>query len=49
MLHTKVLIRIDAIVLVHHIHMIHASIEAIIDLTLVLIELVILIDVAAHH
>jgi len=46
-LHAEILVRINAIVLVHH--LIHASVEAIIDLTLVLIELIILVDIAAHY
>lgn len=45
-LHAKVLVRINAIVLIHH--LIHASVEAIIDLTLILVILIILVDVAAH-
>jgi hypothetical protein len=44
--HTKVLVRINAIILIHH--LIHTSVKAIIDLALILVVLVILVDVAAH-
>lgn len=47
MLHAKVLVRIDAVVLVHHLA--HASVKAIVDLSLILLVLVILIDIAAHY
>ena len=48
MLHAKILIRIDTIVLIHHVIHIHASVEAIIDLALILIVLIELVHVAAH-